>query len=115
MVLKEGDKILVAHRRLFENDQVRFFIGRVAVYEGGIVKATGHSYVHDAVGGRVIEKAEERTKILSLTSGTLLVYQLPDTVAFDALKFVSAEGRISLTDGMGFTMNLAEHTYSGRV
>ena len=43
MVLKEGDNILVAHRRLFEKDEVRFFVGRVDAYEAGIVKAPGHS------------------------------------------------------------------------
>jgi hypothetical protein len=115
MVLKQGDKILVAHRRLFEKDEVRFFIGQVDVYEGGVVKATGNSYVRDAMGGRVIEKPEERTKILSLSSGTLLVYQLPDALALDALKFVTMEGRVSLTDGKGFTMNLTEHPHAGQM
>jgi hypothetical protein len=77
MLLKEGDKILVAHRRLFEKDEVRFFVGRVEVCESGIVKATGHSYLRDALRGQLVEKADERTKILSLSSGTLVVYQLP--------------------------------------
>jgi hypothetical protein len=115
MLLRGGEKILVAHRRLFEKDEVRFFVGRVDAYEAGVVKSTGHTYVRDAAGGRVIEKAEERTKILSLASGTLLVYQLPDDVALEALKFVAAEGRVTLTDGKEFMMNLAEHTRDGRV
>jgi hypothetical protein len=46
MMLKEGDKILIAHRRLFEKDDVRFFVGRVDAYEA----ATGHSYVRDIMG-----------------------------------------------------------------
>jgi hypothetical protein len=115
MLLKEGDKILVAHRRLFEKDEVRFFVGRVVAYDAGVIKANGHSYLRDTVGGRVVEKADERTKILSLSSGTPIVYQLPDAVALDAVKFVAAEGRLSLTDGKGFTMNLSEHTHGGRV
>jgi hypothetical protein len=115
MLLKEGDKILVAHRRLFDKDEVRFFVGRVDAYEAGVVKVTGHSHVRDAMGGRVVEKAEERTKILSLSSGTLIVYQLPDQVILETLKFVSAGGRLSLTDGKGFSMNLTESTQGGRV
>jgi hypothetical protein len=115
MLLKEGDKILVAHRRLFDRDLVRFFIGRVEAYEAGVVKASGHSYVRDAMGGQVVEKADQRTKILSLSSGTLIVYQLPDSIALDALKFAGAEGRLTLSDGKGFTMNLTESTHSGRV
>src|SRR5437868_5948809 len=114
MLLKKGDKILVAHRRLFEDDAVRLFVGQVEEYEAGVVKVTGHSYVPDVVGGQMIEKADERTKILALSSGTLLVYQLPDAVALDMLKFVLKDGSVSLTDNMGFTMNLAEHTHSRR-
>ncbi len=110
MLLKEGDTIFVAHRRLFENDELRFFVGRVDAYEEGVIKVTGRSYVRDVIGGRMIEKADKRTKILSLSSGTLLVYQIPEAVTLDALKFVDEEGRLSLADGKDFTMNLTEHT-----
>jgi hypothetical protein len=113
MLLKKGDKILVAHRRLFENDDVRFFMGQVDDYEGGIFKVKGHSFVPDIISGQMIEKADERTKILALSSGTLLVYQLPDAVALEGLKFTIKDGSLSLTDGMEFTMNLAEHTHGG--
>ncbi|HQY87351.1 MAG TPA: hypothetical protein PK402_01750 [Tepidisphaeraceae bacterium] len=115
MLLKEGDNIFVAHRRLFDKDEPRFFVGRVDAYEAGVIKTTGHSYVRDLMDGRMIEKPEERTKILSLSSGTLLVYQLPRAVALDALKFVAGDGSLSLTDGKAFTMNLMEHTHGGQV
>ena len=115
MLLKTGDKILIAHRRLFESDQDRFFVGQVEDYEAGVVKAKGHSYVRDVMAGLVVEKAEERTKILALSSGTLIVYQLPDSVLVENLKFEIAETRLLLTDGRGFRMNLTEHTHDGKV
>ena len=115
MLLNEGDKILVAHRRLFEKDEIRFFVGRVDAYEAGVVRVTGHSHVRDAVGGRLIEKDDERTKILSLASGTLIVYLLPDRVALDLLKFVATDGRLVLSDGKGFTMNLTESSHGGHL
>jgi len=115
MLLSRGNKLLVAHRRLFETDQERFFVGQVEDYEAGVVKVRGHSYVRDVMSGLVIEKAEERTKILGLSSGTFLVYQLPDSVVVDTLKFEIDEGRLSLTDGRGFQMNLTEHTHAGKV
>jgi hypothetical protein len=115
MILQEGDKILVAHRRLFEKDLVRFFIGQVEAYEGGVVKATGHTYVRDTMGGQLVEKADQRTKILSLSSGTLIVYELPHKVSLEKLRFVGGEGRLVLTDGGGFTMNLNEGTHGGRL
>jgi hypothetical protein len=37
MLLKTGDKILIAHPRLFESDQDRFFVGQVEDYEAGVV------------------------------------------------------------------------------
>ena len=114
MLLKEGDKILVTHRRLFDKDETRFFVGRVDAYEAGVVKATGHSFVRDIMGGRVIEKFDERTKILSLSSGTLIVYQLPDAVVLDKLTFEGREGLLALTDGKEFTLNLAEYPHGGK-
>jgi hypothetical protein len=112
-MLKHGDLIFVAHRRLFQSDQVRFFVGQVDEYEAGVVKATGRSYIRDAMVGQVLEKAEKRTKILSLSSGTLIIYQIPEGTRIDALKFVGTEGSLALTDEKDFTMNLSEHTHMG--
>jgi hypothetical protein len=114
MLLQEGDKILVAHRRLFARDEARFFIGRVDACEAGVVKVTGHSYVRDMFTGRMLEKAEPRTKLLSLSSGTLIVYLLPEPVCLDDLRFVTDDRRLLLTDGKEFTMNLAEFSRRGQ-
>ncbi len=114
MLLKEGDKILVAHRRLYERDEARYFVGRVEGYEAGVIRATGHTFVREQMCGRVIEKAEKRTKLLSVASGTLLIYILPEPVALERMRFVSELGRLVLTDGNGFTMNLAEVPQGGR-
>lgn len=115
MLLKNGDKLLIAHRRLYEKDEVRFFIGHVDEYEAGIVKLTGHSYVRDLVSGSMIEKSDPRAKILSLASGTLLVYQLPDDLDVDKAEFKILGTHLSLTDNEGFTMNLTEHPHVGRL
>jgi len=114
MLLNPGDTILVAHRRLFEGDGVRFFIGRVDAYDGGVVKATGHSYTWDLLRGQMTEKKDERTKILSLSSGTLMVYQLPPEFAPSGFRFEEEDGHLHLSAGEGYTMNLAEFTYGGR-
>jgi len=114
MLLNEGDSILVAHRRLFARDEARFFLGRVDAYEAGVVKVTGHSYVRDMFTGKMLEKAEPRTKLLSLSSGTLMVYLLPERVSLDDLHFVADGRRLSITDGKDFTMNLAEFSLRGQ-
>jgi hypothetical protein len=115
MLLKKGDKILVAHRRLFEKDSVRFFVGHVDDYEAGIVKVKGHSSVRDGMTGLMIEKSDERTKILSIASGTLLVHQLPDAVELDGLRFEISGTQLLLTNGREFTMNLTEHPHNGQL
>jgi hypothetical protein len=51
MILKKGDNIFVAHRRLFDGDAPRFFVGQVDDYEVGVVKARGYSYVWDEMSG----------------------------------------------------------------
>jgi hypothetical protein len=115
MLLNEGEKILVAHRRLFAKDAARFFIGRVEAYEAGIVRSTGHSFVREMMTGNMVEKAEPRTKLLSLASGTLIVYVLPEAVSLDDVRFVAEHGRLAVEDGKGFKMNLAENPESGRL
>jgi hypothetical protein len=114
VLLKEGDKLLVAHRRLFAKDAARFFIGRVVAYEAGIVKVCGHSFARDMITGSMLEKSDERTKLLALASGTLLVYQLPDGTVLEAIQFVSEKRRLAVTDGQGFTMNLSESISEGQ-
>jgi hypothetical protein len=38
MILDSGDKILVVHRRLFEADSARYFLGSGDAYESGTPK-----------------------------------------------------------------------------
>jgi hypothetical protein len=114
MLLKPGDTVLVAHRRLFKGDGVRFFIGRVDAYEAGVVKATGHSYTWDVLRGAMVQKTDERTKLLSLSSGALLVYQLPADVEPTRFTFLEQDGHLALSSPTGYTMNLAEFTHGGR-
>ena len=67
--MNPGDKLLVAHRRLYREDAGRYFVGRVDACEGALVKVTGHSFVRDMYTGAMVEKTEPRTKILSLSAG----------------------------------------------
>lgn len=110
MLLEAGDKLLVVHRRLFEKDEPRFFVGTVEAYEQGMARVLGYSFLRDKLGGSVARKEDLRTKIFSLASGTLLVYQLPEDVTMDSLQFKNEESMIVLTDGQRFSMNLSEWT-----
>jgi hypothetical protein len=115
MILTQGDKIVVVHRRLFPDDEVLYFVAAVDEYEGGMIKATGHSFLWDQSNGVMVEKNKARTKIMAISSGLLLVHLLPGSVVFDALNFAVIDGSLNLSDGARFAMNMAEHTHDGMV
>jgi hypothetical protein len=115
MLLNPGDNILVSHRRLFEREHSRYFVGRVDGYEAGIVRAVGFTYLLDPMSGKVIGKDEPRIKLLSIASGTLIVYLLPPEAGPDKAWVMSEVGRLVLTNGEGYTMNLTEDAHAGRV
>ena len=45
MILEVGSKLLVVHRRLFENDKSRYFIGKVEHCEDAVARVSGHTWV----------------------------------------------------------------------
>ena len=111
MLLKSGDKVLIVHRRLFENDRGRYFVGTIEEYEGGVASVTGYTFVREEMGGEILRKGDRRTKIVPISSGTFLVYRLPAEFAVDETKIQPQENRLMLLDGHGFEMNLSEHGF----
>ena len=109
MVIQEGDKILVIHRRLYDGDSSRYFVGVVDGYETGIAKITGQSWLRDALSGSFVRKEGSLTKVVSLSSGTLIVYHLPWNADLSKLRFESTPtGMLWLTDGDSLKLNLTE-------
>ena len=108
MLLDEGAKILVCHRRLFPEDQPRFFVGFVIGCEDGIAKVTGVTWTRDVAHG-FHKKADLRTKLISLHSGTVIVYELPGDVEIEAIRLQQPAGhQIVLCDDRKFHMDLSE-------
>lgn len=109
MILEPGNHILVVHRRLFEKDRGRFFVGAVEAYEQGIVKTHGYTWVLDTFHGTIVKKEDSRTKIFSLSAGTLIIYVLPDSTDLRLLKIdYDREGRIKISDGKELNLDLSE-------
>lgn len=107
-MLNPGDKLLIAHRRLFEEDQPRFFVGRVVAYEAGVAKVSGHAWVKERVRGDFARKPDERVKFVPLGSGSIIAYQLPDQVELARLILRTAKHGLVLTDDAGFSMDLTD-------
>ena len=55
-MLKQGDKLLIVHRRLFEKDTPRFFVGEVQAYDDGLAKVKGYTFVKDVFSGSMQKK-----------------------------------------------------------
>ena len=111
-MLEQGEKLLIVHRRLFENDTPRFFVGEVQAYEAGIVKVKGYTFVKDLFSGNMKKKAGSRIKFMSIISGTFIVYQLPVTVLLDSVRFdLDQDGALVLKDDGGFSMDVAESVH----
>ena len=112
-LLREGDKLLISHRRLFERDELGYFAGEVVAYDGGVAKLNGWTYVKDFGTGKVLRKSDRRTKLYALGSGTILVYQLPTATTLETLEFVVDGMRAVLTNGGEVQMDVPEHLGPG--
>ncbi len=74
-----------------------------------MAKVNGYTFAKDFFTGNIKRKPELRTKIISLVSGNLIVYQLPVTVLLDSLGFTFEEhGGLVLRDEEGFVMDISE-------
>ncbi len=112
MLLQSGDKLLVVHRRLFERDSSRFFVGHVEAYEAGVVRVTGYTFIREPVAGTVSRKNDVRTKLFSLSSGALMVYVLPRDLKVESVQLVAEESNLALTCDHKFRMDLSEWAHS---
>ena len=115
MLLDSGDVILVSHRRMFQHDEARFFVGRTVACDRELVKLEGFSFVRDLSSGHVIRKDEMRVKLLSLASPGYIFYQLPNVDDVSEVYVQDQAGNVTLMDGTRTLMNLSERSHSGHI
>jgi len=112
MILEPGDKLLVVHRRLFEGDSVRFFVGEVEDYGDGIARIAGHTWTWDAYSKEILRKEGIRRKLIALGSGTFLVYQLDAGTGLEQVRFwCEPDGSIWVTDDAGLMMDISDRAH----
>lgn len=112
MILVLGDKVLIVHRRLYESDNPRYFVGEVKEFEAGIAKVTGQTWLEDPFTRRVIRKEGVRTKLLPVLSGSLIVYQLAAATDLSSVKFeFSDDGRLWLVGDPDLKLDMSEAEY----
>ena len=114
-MLEPGNVLLISHRRFFQNEEPRYFLGKVVKYEAGIVKVSGYTFVRDISAGSFIRKDDVRVKLISLTSGSYIVYQLPDDSDCEQARFEMDNDILPLSDGKSLSMNMAEIVRAGHI
>ena len=113
MLLKNGDVLLASHRRMFQHDEARFFVGRIVAYDRDLVKLEGFSFVRDLSSGHVIRKDEMGVKLLSLASPGYIFYELSGVNDVSKVHVQDQAGNVMLMDGNRPLMNLAERSQCG--
>ena len=109
MLLDIGEKVHVVERRLFDTDVRRHFFGEVERVEDCAMRVRGYVFTYDSALSQYVRSDGERTRILPLgVSGFIINVVPPDTNA-EAVRYeLSAQGRLVVTDGQRFSLDINE-------
>ena len=111
MILRSGEKIHVIHRRLYEKDPHRHFIGTVESYEQGVARVVGHVYTVDNAKFQYMRRPELRTRLISVVSGDLLVNIIPSSVNLEKIAYKQEKKSVRVSDGSDWFLDLSEFTW----
>ena len=111
MILKPGEKVHIIHRRIYEKDHHRHFVGIVDFYEAGVARVTGNVFAVDPVKFTFIRRSETRTRLVSVISGDVLVNVLPAKVNLEKFYYKQERKAVRVTDGSDWYLDLSEYTW----
>ena len=108
-ILSPGEKIHVMHRRRFEKDVRRHFVGEVHGYEQGVARASGYVFVIDDLSKHLfVKRPDRRTKLIPIMSGDVIVNVIPETVDVEGVAYELKDRSLVVTDGSAWTMDVKE-------
>ena len=106
--VRDGDRILIIDRKLFHDDNARFFVGEVEEYDDGIVRARGYPFHLSPYEVTAVERhGEERVRVLSLSSD-VIVYRLARETDLNKLELRRSPKSLQLTEGARLLVDLTE-------
>ncbi len=111
MILNKGEKLHVIHRRQFEKDIHRHFVGVVDEYENGVARVIGHVYTVDLVKLVFVRRPETRTRLISIVAGDLLINVLPPCVDLEKIIYKQEKKAVRVTDGSEWFLDISEYTW----
>jgi hypothetical protein len=107
-VLAVGDKLHIITRRLFANDVHPHFVCEISAVEGATFRAEGYSFVFDSGTNSFIKHPVLRTRLFSLSDAGHIINVIPSAVDLNALEYHVAGGRLAISDGRGFSLEINE-------
>ena len=108
-ILQPGDKIHVIHRRRFDKDVRRHFVGQVEAYDQGIARTSGYVFVVDDLSKHLfVRRPDLRIKLVPVASGDVIVNVLPGTLDLDRVTYELRDRTLLVTDHSGWSMDVKE-------
>jgi hypothetical protein len=108
-ILNPGEKVHIIHRRRFEKDIRRHFIGHVDDYEHGVARVSGYVFVIDDLSQHLfVRRPDKRIKLVPLTSGEIIVNVIPSSVDIETVHYELKDRTLIVTDGSPWTMDVKE-------
>lgn len=111
VILSPGEKVHLIHRRNIEQEPHRHFVGIVDAYADGLIRVTGHVFAVDPSTYEFRRRPEPRTRIVSASSGELLINVLPNSVKLEKVHYRIEGSGLRVTDGSDWYLDLSEVTW----
>jgi predicted regulator of Ras-like GTPase activity (Roadblock/LC7/MglB family) len=108
-LLRPGEKIHVIHRRQFDKDARRHFVGEVESYEGGMARASGYVFVVDDLNKHMsVKRPDRRTKLIPISSGAVIVNVIPESADIEQVHYELKDSALHVTDGQSWRIDVKE-------
>ncbi len=106
--LNDGDRVLVIDRKLFKDDNTRFFVGVIEEYDTVAVRVRGYPFhlsPYEISGAE--RHGEERVRVISISAGDL-IYLMPRELDVAKVHLRRSPKSLMMTDGEAFTVDISE-------
>jgi hypothetical protein len=108
MLLDIDDKVHVIERRLFDSDVRRHFFGAVERIDTSAMRITGYVFVYNSGSSTYERGTQLRTRVMPLASSGFVINIAPNDTNVEDVRYVERNGRLTVTDGGVFELDINE-------
>ena len=108
MLLDIGDKVHVIERRLFDADVRRHFFGVVERVDMSAMRITGYVFVYNSGTSSYVRGPQPRTRVIPLAASGFVINVAPSETNVEDVRYVDQNGRLTVTDGGAFGLDINE-------